>query len=1504
MVKTRRSSPLEDHNYGEEFLSLSSRRNRREIRPNEEIDVSSSSDVTPQTSKHDRSNFRESASVSTRGSSRMRRNRSLRMDDTPLSTYSPVRTRRSSKIELQQEQLTAPVTIENINLADFEEDDREFVPRRSMRARKPLYTTMNTNMIVNHVLSALQEDKASKPVQKKRNDEDEEEDEDEEQQEGSEDGENDSTGLDMYSRIKRRHIKQRAVAGDGEEDEDTDDEGSEEDSEEESSEEEEEEDPPTKNYGLRQHRRIVQRYEAPLQESIPKKRSIRLFDNTSSPLRRHYRSHSKPLTPIRGQHFKRKHHAAHNRSSTSSDSSDDERRFERRKKKSMARSRMRCLPMNMVAEDVTGVKKDRQKIGSSLADVDPMSIDTTVTFDSVGGLNQHIQALKEMVVFPLLYPEVFERFKISPPRGVLFYGPPGTGKTLVARALANECRQGDKRVAFFMRKGADCLSKWVGESERQLRLLFDQAYLMRPAIIFFDEIDGLAPVRSSRQDQIHSSIVSTLLALMDGLDSRGEIVVIGATNRVDAIDPALRRPGRFDREFSFPLPSQEARRSILSIHTKDWSPKLSDAFVCEVADKCVGYCGADVKALCTEAALFALRRQYPQIYASKEKLQLDLTRIQMSAQDFHKAMKKMVPAAQRSVVSPGRALSVVIRPLLQNQLNAVLEQLRRVMPAAVCPGDRKTTTGSASDQSKMILDMIEDNDDYSDEDTPCIFDKSSTQSNGRRKKSVGDREQSVLSFMNFSSAAYERPSTHRPRLLLSGAKGHGQSSHLGPALLNTLEKMPVHRLDLPALYSVSASTPEECCAQIFREARRTSPSIIYMPHIHHWWETITDTTRATFLSLLQDLPPSAPVLILATSEKALHEVAVEVRELFSDYRGEVYRVRLPSPEERHAFFEDLILHQACKPPPRKRKTATDSLEVLPVAAPPEPRKLQEEELKKLEEREESTLRELRLFLRDVLTRLANEKKFRHFLRPVDLEEVPDYMVVIKNPMDLSTMMNKINSHHYNSGRDMLDDIDLICQNALEYNPDRDPGDRAIRNFACELKDTAYAIIEAEMDKDFEKECLDIKESQRNRGESPAKTAPLYYRVLPPSMLPANQQPPNLKPVREQPANLKRKTDTPPKIHTPVSGFNDPFSQSTSVKRKRPARLKSRWNRGIVSKAKKKKKATNVADSSTKEIADEIKDAAEQKNEDNVEENVPNVDVEADSNTEQNSKIREDETGDNQVKADSVPSHLQENGPIENGIESDTLPDEDPKVSQHSQLPTDRFCSDNESIKSGEAYRDTRPTRGIPGYQTRSRLRSSASSHSDHNPASPKSTSSAPAMNGSEQSTHASHREPGIDKIDDREQSAETSRSEITSEDQNTSGLVLRQTSNSTPTAEVEMIATTTSHADVAGAGTNDKEEAVEGSPAPRRMTRRMWADMTTPKVVEKPEEVTPVLVVDHKKLEALLTTVVQRTSGSNVEALERLHCSLSQCIYSHRMEYDKTQLLTDMENEVLCFVRM
>ncbi|PIA15046.1 AAA-domain-containing protein, partial [Coemansia reversa NRRL 1564] len=191
---------------------------------------------------------------------------------------------------------------------------------------------------------------------------------------------------------------------------------------------------------------------------------------------------------------------------------------------------------------------------------------TRVTFDDVGGLDEHVQALREMVVLPLAQPQVLQALGVRAPRGVLFHGAPGTGKTLVARALAHSCAaqgSGAPAIAFFMRRGGDCLSKWAGEAERQLRRLFAQARAFQPSIIFFDELDGLAPERSGRHDHVHASVVATLLALMDGVDDRGHVIVVAATNRPDAIDPALRRPGRLDRELLFRAPGAEARRRIL-----------------------------------------------------------------------------------------------------------------------------------------------------------------------------------------------------------------------------------------------------------------------------------------------------------------------------------------------------------------------------------------------------------------------------------------------------------------------------------------------------------------------------------------------------------------------------------------------------------------------------------------------------------------------------------------------------------------------------------------------------------------------------------------------------------------------------------------------------------------------------------------------------------------------------------------------------------------------------
>ncbi len=191
---------------------------------------------------------------------------------------------------------------------------------------------------------------------------------------------------------------------------------------------------------------------------------------------------------------------------------------------------------------------------------------------------------------------------------------------------------------------------------------------------------GLAPVRSSKQEQIHASIVSTLLALMDGMDGRGQVIVIGATNRPDSVDPALRRPGRFDREFYFPLPGKDARRSILDIHTKEWKPGLSSAFKDQLADLTKGYGGADLRALCTEAALNAVQRRYPQIYTSNAKLKIDPSSISVAAKDFMIAVKKLVPSSERAASSAMAPLPKHVEPLLRKPLAEIQALLGESLP--------------------------------------------------------------------------------------------------------------------------------------------------------------------------------------------------------------------------------------------------------------------------------------------------------------------------------------------------------------------------------------------------------------------------------------------------------------------------------------------------------------------------------------------------------------------------------------------------------------------------------------------------------------------------------------------------------------------------------------------------------------------------------------------------------------------------------------------------------
>ncbi len=269
-----------------------------------------------------------------------------------------------------------------------------------------------------------------------------------------------------------------------------------------------------------------------------------------------------------------------------------------------------------------------------------------VTYEDIGGLKEEIAKIREMVELPLKHPEVFNRLGISAPKGVLLYGPPGCGKTLLAKAVANETN-----ANFYAINGPEIMSKYYGESERQLREIFEDAEKNAPSIIFIDEIDAIAPKRDEVSGEVERRVVAQLLTLMDGLKGRGEVVVIGATNRPDALDPALRRPGRFDREIEIGVPNLEGRKEILQIHTRGM-PLEKDVDLNKIAELTHGYTGADLEILCKEAALKALRRYLPEI----QKIEAErvppelLEKMKVTMRDFMDALKIVQPSAMREVL--------------------------------------------------------------------------------------------------------------------------------------------------------------------------------------------------------------------------------------------------------------------------------------------------------------------------------------------------------------------------------------------------------------------------------------------------------------------------------------------------------------------------------------------------------------------------------------------------------------------------------------------------------------------------------------------------------------------------------------------------------------------------------------------------------------------------------------------------------------------------------------
>ncbi|MBY8991130.1 MAG: CDC48 family AAA ATPase [Candidatus Lokiarchaeota archaeon] len=267
-----------------------------------------------------------------------------------------------------------------------------------------------------------------------------------------------------------------------------------------------------------------------------------------------------------------------------------------------------------------------------------------VTYDDVGGLTDEIQRIREMVELPLKHPELFHRLNIDPPKGVLFYGPSGTGKTLMAKAVSQE-----SHANFITINGPEIMSKFYGASEGRLREIFREAEENAPSIIFIDEIDSIAPKRMDTSGEVERRVVSQLLSLMDGLQGRGEIICIGATNRINSLDEALRRPGRFDREIEFGVPNVKGRKEIFQIHTRGM-PLEEDVNLDEYSETTHGFVGADIMAICREAAMFSLRRILPKINLDEPIPGDVIQELKIKDEDFLKASNMVEPSAMREVM--------------------------------------------------------------------------------------------------------------------------------------------------------------------------------------------------------------------------------------------------------------------------------------------------------------------------------------------------------------------------------------------------------------------------------------------------------------------------------------------------------------------------------------------------------------------------------------------------------------------------------------------------------------------------------------------------------------------------------------------------------------------------------------------------------------------------------------------------------------------------------------
>lgn len=534
-------------------------------------------------------------------------------------------------------------------------------------------------------------------------------------------------------------------------------------------------------------------------------------------------------------------------------------------------------------EDEEFVKREKKRLHRDLLRIAPTYIGGSDSeneklfggWESVAGLQDVIRCMKEVVILPLLYPEFFSNMGLTPPRGVLLHGYPGTGKTLVVRALIGSCARGDKRIAYFARKGADCLGKYVGDAERQLRLLFQVAEKCQPSIIFFDEIDGLAPCRTRQQDQTHNSVVSTLLALLDGLKSRGSVVVIGATNRPDAVDPALRRPGRFDREIYFPLPSMEDRAAILALHTQRWPKPVAGSLLKWVARQTPGFAGADLQALCTQAAIIALKKNFPlhEIMSAAETKphnaqRAPIPRFAVEERDWLEALSCAAPPCSRReagitahdiVASP---LPTHLIPCFLQPLSSLLVSLslddRLWLPPLLSKGAAmvESVIVSALDNKRLprgqwwtyVNDFLEEADIAKEiekrlSNIGLFIGEPSFAGSDSLSDNVADNGANLETSEilrgsscanSFQGTSFGSRNKKGFRVLIGGSPGCGQR-HLASCLLQCfLGNVEIQKVDLATISQEGRGDLVDGVTQILMRCASVGSCLVYMPRIDLW----------------------------------------------------------------------------------------------------------------------------------------------------------------------------------------------------------------------------------------------------------------------------------------------------------------------------------------------------------------------------------------------------------------------------------------------------------------------------------------------------------------------------------------------------------------------------------------------------------------------------------------------------------------------------------------------